>query len=570
MEITQSTEKEFSYKEKLSKINILVVGAGGIGCELLKFLVMSGFKNISIVDMDKIEISNLNRQFLFDRSCIGKYKSEMAILSIEKFRKDKTLNLKSYIGNIKDKIQFNNKFFTQFDIILNALDNIDARYYINSICMKLNIPLIDSGTTGFKGSVVWHIKNLTQCYACSGKVKQKQIPICTIRLNPEKIEHCVAWSKALFERIFCNENNSDNNNSLSNELDDYKFKKYSIGDYYKNIVFIMRFLFYEEISNLKNSYDISKESEKKRNNNEHIKPIDIDNIVEYEFCDIEKSSKEFYDKFDNDINEIENENLDINSLISIFYESYKRLSLRNDINGFNKDDENIIDFIFASSNLRAINFSIKTTSKFKIKQIAGNIIPAISSTNNIISSMQINECIKYFLNSKSIDNLKIINLSKNQKISSMNCNNEKINEDCPVCSSKENNKGIKLDIEFKLSFEKNNIGDLINKIEEYFNKKIENLTLETDNSLIYQIEDDMDELEKSGFEENKNKLISSFIKEKNKKIIFFDLSINEDNYLIIVNNLDLNHINENKNEFTNKKRERNENSNSIEKKLNIK
>ena len=176
------------------------------------------------------------------------------------------------------------------------------------------------------------------------------------------------------------------------------------------------------------------------------------------------------------------------------------------------DDENIIDFIFASSNLRAINFSIKTTSKFKIKQIAGNIIPAISSTNNIISSMQINECIKYFLNSKSIDNLKIINLSKNQKISSMNCNNEKINEDCPVCSSKENNKDINLDIEFQLSFEKNNIGDLINKIEEHFNKKIDNFTLEMENNLIYQKEDDMDELEKSGFEENKNKLIRKKIR----------------------------------------------------------
>ena len=168
------------------------------------------------------------------------------------------------------------------------------------------------------------------------------------------------------------------------------------------------------------------------------------------------------------------------------------------------------------------------------------------------------ECIKYFLNSKSIDNLKIINLSKDQKISSMNCNDEKINEDCPVCSSKENNKGIKLDIEFKLSFEKNNIGDLINKIEEYFNKKIENLTLETDNSLIYQIEEDMDEMEASGFEKNKNKLISSFIKDKNKKIVFFNLSINEDNYLIIVNNSDLNYINDNKNEFINHKRERNE------------
>ena len=581
MEIEQSSneQKDFSFKEKLSKLNILVIGAGGIGCELLKFLVISGFKNISIVDMDKIEISNLNRQFLFDRSCIGKYKSEMAILSIEKFRKDKSLNLKSYIGNIKDKSQFNNKFFTQFDIILNALDNIDARYYINSICMKLNIPLIDSGTTGFTGSVVWHIKNLTQCYACSLKYKQKQIPICTIRLSPEKIEHCVAWSKALFERIFCNNDNSDrdnknnnnnvnsnnvnsdniNSNNLSNELDDYNFKKYCIGDYYKNIVFIMRFLFNEEISNLKKSYDISKESDKKRNNNEHIKTIDIDSIVESEFCDIEKDSKEIYEKFENDINEIENENIDINTLIGIFYESYKKLSLRTDINGFNKDDDTIIDFIFASSNLRAMNFSLKTSSKFKIKQIAGNIIPAISSTNNIISSLQIMECIKYFLNSKSIDNLKIINVSQDQKISSMNSIDEEINKDCPVCSIKDNNKDINLDIEFNLSFEKNNIGDLINKIEEYFNKKIDNLILEMENNLIYQREDDMDEFEVSGFEENKKKVISSFIKDKNKKIVFFDLSINEDNYLIIVNNSDLNHINDNKNEFINHKRERNEN-----------
>ena len=124
----------------LSKTHILLVGAGGIGCELLKLLVISGYKNISVVDMDKIEKSNLNRQFLFDRTCIGKYKSEMAVESVKKARNDPSLNLKSYVGNIKDKILFPDNFFETFSLIVNALDNIDARYYINSICMKKGIP----------------------------------------------------------------------------------------------------------------------------------------------------------------------------------------------------------------------------------------------------------------------------------------------------------------------------------------------------------------------------------------------------------------------------------------------
>ena len=111
----------------ISSANILLVGAGGIGCELLKLLITTGFKHISVVDMDKIEKSNLNRQFLFDRSCIGKYKSEMAVQSVHKLRQDSSLDLKAYVGNIKDKKKFPDSFFSQFTLILNALDNIDAR-----------------------------------------------------------------------------------------------------------------------------------------------------------------------------------------------------------------------------------------------------------------------------------------------------------------------------------------------------------------------------------------------------------------------------------------------------------
>ena len=70
---------EFLDENILSDKKILIVGAGGLGCELLKLLVINGFKQISIIDMDKIERSNLNRQFLFDHSSIGKYKSEIAV-----------------------------------------------------------------------------------------------------------------------------------------------------------------------------------------------------------------------------------------------------------------------------------------------------------------------------------------------------------------------------------------------------------------------------------------------------------------------------------------------------------
>ena len=69
-------KQEYLDENVLSEKKILIVGAGGLGCELLKLLVINGFKQISIIDMDKIERSNLNRQFLFDHASIGKYKSE--------------------------------------------------------------------------------------------------------------------------------------------------------------------------------------------------------------------------------------------------------------------------------------------------------------------------------------------------------------------------------------------------------------------------------------------------------------------------------------------------------------
>ena len=145
-----------------------MVGAGGIGCELLKDLVLTGFGTIHIVDLDTIDLSNLNRQFLFRHEHIKKSKAlvsgrdalsivsadgsslQVAKESAAKFNPHVTL--KAHHANIKDP-QFNIDWFGSFDVVFNALDNLEARRHVNKLCLAANVPLIESGTTGFNGQV---------------------------------------------------------------------------------------------------------------------------------------------------------------------------------------------------------------------------------------------------------------------------------------------------------------------------------------------------------------------------------------------------------------------------------
>lgn len=85
---------------KVAIARILVVGAGGIGCELLKNLVFCGFKDIEIIDLDTIDVSNLNRQFLFRQEHVGQPKSVVATKAAIAFNSD--VKIVSYYGNIKD------------------------------------------------------------------------------------------------------------------------------------------------------------------------------------------------------------------------------------------------------------------------------------------------------------------------------------------------------------------------------------------------------------------------------------------------------------------------------------
>ena len=562
-----------------SSTKILIIGAGGLGCEILKLLIMSKFKNITIIDMDKIERSNLNRQFLFDNSCIGKYKSEMAVKSILKFRNnDKTLNLKYHIGNIKDTTLFPLDFFNNFDIILNALDNIDARYYINSVCMKLNKPLINSGSEGFIGTVTCHLVGKTPCYACNAKIHKKTIPICTIRNNPETIEHCIAWAKALFEKIFCDNNNNnndknENDNKQTNVLDDFVIEK--IPEFNEKLLENINFLFNVDIENLKNSFNIQKENGNNNNNENknkynYIKPIlnilEIFNSKNFNL----NSLFDYYNLFNKETQNLTKETFSLEDYLKIFIISYIKLS-NDSLNNnktleFNKENNDIINFIFSSSNLRANNFSIKNESKFKIKEIAGNIIPAIASTNNIISSIQVIETIKYILNDKNYKILKSVRFSNDKKISSSSCYKENINKNCEICSDFSLNefKNMKF---ININFSENwTCDDLIKKFFDEIkinNNNNINFDVEIGNDVIYMKNNDLDEDEIEVFNNNLKKKLVNFEKFKGKKNVEIKIILNEKEiyniHLINDNFKENNNNNEIENvELLNKKRNREE------------
>jgi len=136
---------------QLANCKVLVVGAGGIGCELLKNLALIGIGDIEVIDLDTIDLSNLNRQFLFTKAHISKPKSLIASSTAIQF--NPLVHIKPYHANVKDTNQFGWEFFEKFDVVCNALDNLDARRWVNRMCIMTGTPLVESGTTGFLGQV---------------------------------------------------------------------------------------------------------------------------------------------------------------------------------------------------------------------------------------------------------------------------------------------------------------------------------------------------------------------------------------------------------------------------------
>ncbi|CAI2179613.1 4784_t:CDS:10 [Funneliformis geosporum] len=381
--------------QKINECRVLIIGAGGIGCELLKNLAMSGFLQIELVDLDTIELSNLNRQFLFQKQHIKKSKAKVARESALNFNPD--MNIIAHHANIKDS-QFNVEWFKSFDIVMNALDNLDARRHVNMMCLVADVPLIESGTEGYLGQVTVIKKGISECYDCQPKPLKRTFPVCTIRSTPSQPIHCIEWAKSyLFSQLFglpedddderleaeMTDENANEIDNLRRETQALKQIRAAMGtlDYPQRV---FKKVFTDDIIRLLRMEDMWK-------NRKPPVPLiyeDIENLVT---------------EGDSDLNYIEDYNMlkdqriwSLAENFVVFLDSVRRLSntlLKKHISNpnatllFDKDDQDALDFVTASSNLRSIIFSIDVKSQFQIKAIAGNIIPAIATTNAIIAGM---------------------------------------------------------------------------------------------------------------------------------------------------------------------------------------
>ncbi|KAI3406137.1 UBA1 [Candida oxycetoniae] len=198
-----------AFQEKISNLKVFLVGAGAIGCEMLKNWAMMGLGSgpngkIVITDNDSIEKSNLNRQFLFRPKDVNKNKSDVAARAVQLMNpalKGKIVSKLDKVGPETENV-FDDKFWNDLDIVTNALDNIEAREYVDRRCIFHKKPLLESGTLGTKGNTQVIVPNLTESYSSSHDPPEKSIPLCTLRSFPSKIDHTIAWAKSLFQGYF--------------------------------------------------------------------------------------------------------------------------------------------------------------------------------------------------------------------------------------------------------------------------------------------------------------------------------------------------------------------------------
>uniref|UniRef100_A0A182P488 SUMO-activating enzyme subunit n=1 Tax=Anopheles epiroticus TaxID=199890 RepID=A0A182P488_9DIPT len=383
---------EAGLQKKIAESKVLVVGAGGIGCEILKNLVLTGFQDIEIIDLDTIDVSNLNRQFLFHKEHVGKSKANVARESALAF--NPSAKIKAY----HDSITTNNygvNFFQQFSIVLNALDNRAARSHVNRLCLTAEVPLIESGTAGYNGQVELIKRGLTSCYECVPQPAQKSFPGCTIRNTPSEPIHCIVWAKHLFNQLFGESNEDEDvspdtadpeagaeagNAALEKEANEKgNVDRVNTRAWAKQCEYdaekIFNKLFYDDINYLLTMGNLWK-------NRNPPKPAKWDKMQEGEEDAIVEDSVARDQKV-----------LSMGQTAKVFAESLKALKEAagklgdDDHLVWDKDDKDAMDFVAACANIRAHIFGIPRKSRFEIKSMAGNIIPAIATTNAITAGI---------------------------------------------------------------------------------------------------------------------------------------------------------------------------------------
>ncbi len=149
-------------QQKLAAAKVLVIGAGGLGSPALYYLAAAGIGTLGIADFDVVGISNLQRQILHFTDDVGRKKVDSAAAKLQK--------LNSAVNLIKhpDRITIANieEIVSQYDLVIDAVDNFPARYLISDCCYFMNKPLIEGAVLGFEGILMTIIPGKSSCYRC--------------------------------------------------------------------------------------------------------------------------------------------------------------------------------------------------------------------------------------------------------------------------------------------------------------------------------------------------------------------------------------------------------------------
>lgn len=146
---------------KLKNAKVLCVGAGGLGCPALQYLAASGVGTIGIMDADKIELSNLQRQILFTEHEIGQAKATVIAARLNAMNKHIQINTYCEFFNASHRV-----VLEDYDVILDATDNYEARYTLNALCRTLKKPLISASIYQYDAQIsVFNYQN-GPCYQC--------------------------------------------------------------------------------------------------------------------------------------------------------------------------------------------------------------------------------------------------------------------------------------------------------------------------------------------------------------------------------------------------------------------
>lgn len=385
---------------KIKSTKVLVAGAGGVGAELLKILALSGFEDMTVIDFDIIDLSNLNRHMYLRREHALNKQSKAEVVSKAITDQYPHLKLKAYCSSIFD---FGPDFFSEFDIVFCAVDAREAREYLSRMCTIAEKTMVEAGTRAFAGQVKTQMKGISECKFCQAPQQYEEFTSCSVRAIPVHSLHVVQWAKDFFEGMFNQHDDENIGSFLKNrldgkediELESDRLAKATFDRYFKED--ILQYKKEERLLGQKPVFPLSYEEARTKTEQP---TTDAYVLPDQKIWSIARSAE-------------------------VFVESFKaclrrKMELGSEMLILDKNDHDMINFICAAFNLRIYNFrdpknpssQLKYMSLFDIKEKVGDITPTVASTNSIVAAIQIVEATKKIL--QKVDLIQSVYVANNK------------------------------------------------------------------------------------------------------------------------------------------------------------